>query len=629
MCGLYGFIGRNLDTARYHEILECMGGPLAHRGPDSQGHFLENGIALGFKRLSIMDVANGDQPLFNETRSLVLVCNGEIFNHGELRLELERWGHSFSTKSDVEVIVHGYEHYGESIVSKLNGQFAFVLLDRQRRRIFAARDQFGICPFHYGEIKGSFVFASEIKSILEFPDAPRKVNLTALDQIFSFPGVLSPFTMFAGIHSLPAGHVIVVEGNSTRIRRYWDIDYPLLEPSALEPSAAHCESEQGQIDKVSELLRRSIAVRLQSERPLGLYLSGGLDSSLIGAMALGNHDRAIAKYFSIGFERADLDERRQQQIVARHLGVETREVVADADEIAARLEQVVWHCEMPIKESYNACALMLSEATREDQCVAVLCGDGADELFGGYQTYQFDQAGLRERDVSPLEQMLRAQLRRRLWGSSEIRFEQEQFDLMELKSRMYSRELRASHEKFDCLDRLPIDVTKLQDRHPLHQRSYLDFHLRLVDHLVADHGDRMSMANSVECRFPFLDIDLVEFITRVPASLQQKGYREKYLLRCVADRLLPNSIVNRPKRGFRGPGSSSLLRLDRDWLNELVSRSKVASQGYFDSESVSALVRRAMSSDDDVHAHLQCDALMIVITFGIFLEKFKPTDWQV
>ena len=310
MCGLAGFIDMRSERKPDQELLVRMTDKLVHRGPDSAGYFVDHYVALGFRRLSIIDLESGDQPIYNEDGSVVLMCNGEIFNYLELKKVLIQKGHSFRTNSDVEVLLHLYEEHGIDFLDKINGQFAFVIYDRKHRRLFLARDHFGINPLYYSIINGLFIFASEIKAILEHPQAPREVDLTGLDQTLSFPGLVSPRTMFKGIKSLKSGHYILVENGEISVREYWDLDYPPLGASSIS------KSENEYVDELKELLTRSVRYRLQSDVPVGFYLSGGLDSSLIGALINQVAPNTRRHSFSIGFTDADISETKHQRLMA-------------------------------------------------------------------------------------------------------------------------------------------------------------------------------------------------------------------------------------------------------------------------------------------------------------------------
>jgi asparagine synthase (glutamine-hydrolysing) len=599
------------------ELLVRMTDKLVHRGPDSAGYFVDHSVALGFRRLSIIDLESGDQPIYNEDGSIVLLCNGEIFNYLELKKALIQKGHSFRTKSDVEVLLHLYEEHGLDFLDKINGQFAFVIYDRRNRRLFLARDHFGINPLYYTIVNGLFIFASEIKAILEHPQAPRAVDLTGLDQTLSFPGLVSPRTMFKGIQSLKSGHYIVIENGEVSVREYWDLDYPPL--GVVSPG----KSENEYVDELKELLTRSVRYRLQSDVPVGFYLSGGLDSSLIGALINQVAPNTRRHSFSIGFTDVDISETKHQRLMAQFTRSIHNEIIFDWSEIVDRLSQMIYHCECPVRESYNTCSMALSAAARNAGVKVILTGEGADELFAGYVGYRFDSFRERESKSYDLETALEDELREQLWGDRDFFYEKDHLAVRDVKQTLYSARVNELYPEFDCLKHGLINKERLCGRHPLHQRSYLDFRLRLSDHLISDHGDRMTLANSVEGRYPFLDIDLVEFSTRIPPELKLHNYIEKYILKRVAGDLLPREIVKREKFGFHAPGSSYLLQHGIEWINDMVSHDRIKRQGYFNPDVIDRLRAEYTESGFKLNLPFEDDLLIIVLTFGIFLDTFN------
>jgi asparagine synthase (glutamine-hydrolysing) len=618
MCGIVGCFDlreRRTDP----ETLERMTGSLIHRGPDSCGYFQEGGAALGFRRLSIIDLTTGDQPLYSEDGNLVLICNGEIYNYRELTEELIAKGHVFRTRSDVEVLLHLYEEHGIDLLHRLNGQFGFALYDRRERTLLLARDRCGINPLFYTVIDGLLLFASEIKAILEHPLAPREVDLTGLDQVFSFPGLVAPRTVFKGIQSLEAGHFLRAGRSGVEVREYWDLIYPEAgEPGEEKPESWYVEA-------LRERLERAVRYRLQADVPVGFYLSGGMDSSLIGALIRKLSD-APRHSFSITFPDKEISEVRHQRLMAQVLGSEHHEIFFDWSQICERLQRMVYHCECPVKESFNTCALALSEAARQAGVPVVLAGQGADELFAGYMGYRFDQAGFRAARENDLDAILEGEIRERLWGHQDLFYEMEYLPLREIKMALYAEDLRASLPEFECTNFPLVDGERLRGRHFVHQRSYLDFKLRLSEHLLSEHGDRMVLASSVEGRYPFLDPDVVELATRIPPGLKVNRLIEKYVVKKVAQGLIPQEIVDREKFGFRAPGTPYLLQQRVEWIEDLLSYDRIKAQGYFDPGVVERLKKDYSRPGFTLNAHLQTDLLMIVLTFGILIDQFKlPT----
>jgi len=515
------------------------------------------------------------------------------------------------------VLLHLYEEHGIDFLNKINGQFAFVIYDRKQRRLFLARDHFGINPLYYTIVNGLFIFASEIKAILEHPQVPREVDLTGLDQTLSFPGLVSPRTMFKGVQSLKSGHYMVVENGKVSVTEYWDLDYPPLGASSTS------KSENEYVEELKELLTRSVRYRLQSDVPVGFYLSGGLDSSLIGALINQVAPNTRRHSFSIGFTDADISETKHQRLMAQFTRSIHNEIIFDWSEIVDRLSQMIYHCECPVRESYNTCSMALSAAAKNAGVKVILTGEGADELFAGYVGYRFDSFRDRESKSYDLETALEDELREKLWGDRDFFYEKDHLTLREVKRALYSVRVNELYPEFDSFNHGLINKERLRGRHPLHQRSYLDFRLRLSDHLISDHGDRMTLANSVEGRYPFLDIDLVEFSTRIPPELKLHNYIEKYILKRVAGDLLPREIVKREKFGFHAPGSSYLLQHGIEWINDMVSHDRIKRQGYFNPDVIDRLRAEYTQSDFKLNLPFEDDLLIIVLTFGIFLDTFN------
>lgn len=619
MCGLVGYVDLHNKRRVEKEILVRMADTVRHRGPDEAGYFTEENVGLGFQRLSIIDLEDGHQPMYNEDGSVVLVCNGEIYNYRELRALLRQKGHVFRTNCDVEVLLHLYEEYDTDFLNKLNGQFAFAIYDRREGNLFLARDHFGINPLYFTITDGLFIFASEIKAILGHPLVRRQVDLTGLDQILTFPGLVSPRTMFKNIESTKSGHYITVKGSDVKMVEYWDLDYPR------EGETEDDRPESYYIDGLTEFFTRSVQYRLQADVPVGFYLSGGLDSSLIAAMIHRISPGSRRHSFSIGFTDRLMDEAKYQRMMARHVDSTHHEIVFDWAEISNRLENMIYHCECPVKETYNTCSMALSEATRRTGITVILTGEGADELFAGYVGYRFEQFGMRQSRRYDYRTLLEEEFRERVWGDKNLFYEDDLLNLHEIKTALYSERLVEILDQFDCLNFEVVNKERLKDRNFIHRRSYLDFKLRMSDHLISDHGDRMSLANSVEARYPFLDIDLVKFALTIPPKLKLNHYTEKYILRRIAEGLLPEEIVGREKFGFHAPGSPALLQRNIEWVTDMLSYERIKRQGYFNPDVIERLKRQYSQRDFRLNLPFETDLLIIVLTFSILLDRFKLT----
>lgn len=612
MCGIAGFIDltgrRRADPA----VLNAMMGVIAHRGQDGESTFVEGSLAIGFRRLAILDVPGGRQPFLNEDGSVVLFCNGEIFDYIELRTDLIRRGHRFRSRCDVEVMVHMYEEAGINFLNDLNGQFAAVIFDKRKQALYLARDHCGIAPLHYGLFQGTLVFSSEIKAVLQHPLTPRRVDLTGLEQVMTFPGLVSPRTMFEGISSLQPGHYMRVENGNTAIEEYWDLIYPHADATEFPCSEQECAEE------LAARLQQSVRLRQQSDVPIGVYLSGGLDSSLVAAMMAKNHPGSPVNSISIAFPDPVINEGRFQRLMAQALVANHEEVPFAWSDIASRFREMVWHAECPVRETYNTCMLALSQAARSGGLKVVLGGQGADELFGGYIGYRFDQAAV-ARNTTPNERLRRQWM----WGDPEFGYERSYSTHWESRRSLYSHDVRGIFTDIDCTRSAIVNHERLHGRHRVHKRSYLDFKLRLSDHLLGDHGDRMSMANSVEGRYPFLDRSVVEYATRIPPEWKVRNLREKHILKEASYGLVPATIVNREKFGFRAPGSHCLLGRDLGWVDEILSEERIAREGYFDPKVVESLKLKCVQPRTVLHPHLDDDLLLIVLSFGVFLETFR------
>lgn len=593
-----------------------MNDKLVHRGPDAQDTHCFDNVAFGFTRLSIIGLENGMQPIYNEDKSLVLICNGEVFNYIELREELKARGHTFSTQSDVEVILHLYEDHGMDFLNKLNGQFAFALYDKNKKNLYCARDQMGIVPFHYTLKDDIFVFSSEIKSILEHPAVEREVDVIGLDQVFTFAGLISPRTMFKNICSLENGHYLTVndQGEITNTE-YWDLVYPKDEVKL------NGKSEDYFVDELEKLFERSINLRLRADVPSGLYLSGGLDSSMITMKVNQLNSKANKEAFSIDFAESELSETPYQILVADKSNSLLNKKTFYYKDISERLRQAIYHCECPVKETYNTASLALSESTRAKGIKVILSGEGSDELFAGYVGYRFDKMramNVVQNGVDPLEE----EIREKIWGDKSFFYETNFVELESLKRGIYSKNINASFEEINCLNYPVINKDRLASRDVLSKRSYLDYKLRLVDHLVSDHGDRMALANSVEVRYPFLDKDFVEFSTQVPPEIKLKDFTEKYVLKKMASRFVPKTIVDREKFGFVAPGSPYLLQNNVEYINDILSYDLIKKQDYFDADKIEALKNTYKQEGFTINVPFESDLLITVITFGILLEEY-------
>ncbi|SHO54458.1 asparagine synthase (glutamine-hydrolyzing) [Vibrio quintilis] len=624
MCGIAGIYSPEISPAGdvSLQLLQTMAETIRHRGPDDDGFHCGPGIGLAFRRLSIVDIRHGQQPVCNQSESVIAVINGEIYNHQALREQLADQGVTLQNHCDVAVIPHLYELYGDNFVSQLKGQFAIALYDRQAHKLLLARDGAGIAPLFWTRQNGQIAFGSEIRTILCVPGVKKQVNMTAVDQLLTFPGSVSPHTFFDGIFSLRPGHSLVFHPQGYDERCFRDLNYPaqINEQPLTETGLKTC------IDQLDTRLCEAVEKRLQGDVPIGVYLSGGLDSSLIAAVLKKVSPDRIRDSFSITFPSSAIDESRYQQMMVNHLGTRHHQFEVRPAHIADHLHQIVNRAETPLRESYNACSLILSGLVRAEGIKAVVSGEGADELFAGYVGYRLQDQRL-QGQADTLELMLEDELRQKLWDDPQLFYEKNYYAHREQKICLYSEAVQQRHQQFDCLLYPLLDTGKIKGRHPVHQRSYLDFKLRIADHLLADHGDRVAFANSVEGRYPFLDEDLIDDVTRIPPHWLTHQGEEKYLLKQLAQRYLPGAIIQRQKFSFVAPSSAYLLRDYPELTGDILAPERIRRQGYFDPDTVEYLRQSYLQPDHHLNQTFEDDLLMIVLTFGIWLDEFGMPDY--
>ncbi|OPZ92092.1 MAG: Asparagine synthetase (glutamine-hydrolyzing) 3 [Firmicutes bacterium ADurb.Bin419] len=445
MCGICGMFDMSNEKRTNMEVLKRMTSTLNHRGPDAEGFYVNGNVSLGFARLSIIDLEGGMQPIFNEDDSLVLLCNGEIYNYIEIKNELMEKGHRFKTNCDVEVIVHMYEEYGADFVDKLNGQFGFIVYDFKRNRMLCARDHVGIAPFFYTVVDNMFIFGSEIKAILEHPLVKREVDLIGLDQVLTFPGMVSPRTLVKNISSLENGHYLLVQDKNIRNIEYWDLIYPQT------GELSYDKDENYYIEKLDEAITKAVKYRLQADVPVGFYISGGLDSSLIASKIHQLDSTPNRHSFSIDFTEKNISESKYQRMVAQHVQSNHHETLFHFSDIANRLQDAVYYSECALKETYNTASMALSQRVREENIKVVLTGEGADELFGGYVGYKFDKLRQNQvKDQNSEEELLNKQIHRRVWGDEDFVYEKNHVQNNILKKQLYSQDVGEKFDQIDC-----------------------------------------------------------------------------------------------------------------------------------------------------------------------------------
>jgi asparagine synthase (glutamine-hydrolysing) len=584
-----------MENAVARDLIARMLGVIEHRGPDDGGHYIEPGVGLGMRRLAIIDLATGRQPISNEDGSIWIVFNGEIYNYRELRELLLARGHKLRTRTDTETIAHLYEDEGERCVERLRGMFAFAIWDRRERRLFLARDRVGKKPLHYALAGGTLVFGSEIKSLLQHPGVKREINLQAISDFLSFGYVPDPSTAFAGVFKLPPGHTLTFKDGLINTRRYWDFDYS-RDPGGREPELR----EEDYIERLRELIAESVRVRLESEVPLGAFLSGGIDSSVVVAMMARQMGRPV-KTFSIGFSDADFDELRYARIAARHFGADHHEFVVTPD-VCRLVEEIVWHHDEPFADVSSVPTYVVSKMAREHVTVA-LSGDGGDEVFAGYERYVVDR---RRRRYERIPAFLRPALLRAsqalpqgAYGKRFLRnialepaaryVDSVTYFDRDSQLNLFSEDARRALAGYDPARRFERTFAASAARSRLERLLYLDSKTYLPGDILVK-VDRMSMANSLETRSPLLDHRLIEFAQTIPASLKLRGLETKYILKRAAAGLIPEEIINRPKQGFDVPIRLWFNRELRELLDDTLNDRRLRERGDFNHRAALAIL---------------------------------------
>jgi asparagine synthase (glutamine-hydrolysing) len=626
MCGISGIYQFSGECPIAPDDIRRMCQVLAHRGPDDEGIYIHGTAGIGMRRLSIIDLQSGHQPIANEDESLWVVFNGEIYNHRELRHDLEAMGHRFRTQSDTEAIVHAYEAFGERCVERMNGMFAFAVLDQKRQALFLARDRLGIKPLYYFVDAQRLLFGSEIKAILSHDDVPRELDFAALDSFLTFEYVGGPQSIFKAIKKLPAGHTMTVTPQGVAVARYWDV----AQTAGDEDETAYCE-------RLSTTLKSAVQYRLLSDVPLGALLSGGIDSStVVGLMA--EQLATPVETFSIGFEEDTYNELDYARQISRHFQTHHHEQILRPDAIELT-EKVIRHCDEPLADFSVFPTYLVSVFAREYVTVA-LSGDGGDELFAGYDHYKAQKldgyyrrlpravrthviAYLLER-IPPTAQKkgLINKAKRFIEGAalpSDLAHTRWMTFLTAAdKSQLYSPELRRELKEVDAhaFIRRYLARTGIDD--PLGEQLLLDLKTYLVDDILVK-VDRMSMATALEVRVPFLDYRVVELAASIPSRLKLKGWTSKYLLKQAMASLLPPSILHKKKEGFSIPMKNWLKEELKPLLLDALSPDRVRCRGYFNAAYIERLVSEHLAGTQN-HSHKLWPLVLFEIWHSIYLD---------
>ncbi|HCU11512.1 MAG TPA: asparagine synthase (glutamine-hydrolyzing) [Gemmatimonadetes bacterium] len=601
MSGIAGIV-RRLPTGVSVDSLGRMAASIRHRGPDGYGFYVGQRVGFAHVRLGVVDIAGGAQPLTNEDGQIVVTYNGEIYNHPELRRELEQKGHVFRTRSDTEVLVHGYEEWGVNLLDRLNGQFAFAVYDRNTETVFIARDRFGVRPFFYAQRKGALYFGSEIKAILASGEVEASLDRRGLDETFTFWAPRPPRTAFAGIASLEPGTYGILKDGALWLHRYYELDYP---EAGAEPVDV--------VEQLDEIMLRSVGMRMRADVPVGAYVSGGLDSSITASLAASASPHAL-RSFSVTFDDPQFDESDFQREVAADVGSIHTTAAISQGSIAESFPEVLRHTETPLVRTAPVPMYHLAKLTRDAGIKVVLTGDGADELFLGYDI--FKEVSVRRFCLRQPTSLGRQRLLDRLYpelmaqgrgGEFWRRFFLEagapndplfshlpRFLLSARAKEFYAPEFKSGLGEIDVLGELRGSLpARYFGWSSLNQAAYLEMTTLLSPYVLSSHGDRMTMAHGVEARFPFLDHRLFEFAAALPTGSRLRGFREKEILRRWASRILPPRIKERRKQPYRAPDAPSFFGPNApEWVGDHLTADALRRVGVFSPTSVDGLVRR-------------------------------------
>lgn len=607
MCGIAGLFSPSQPPRR--EELLAMIGTLGHRGPDGHGTWHDGPVGLAHARLAIIDPEGGAQPMATPDGAVQLVFNGEIFNYIELRAELQRAGHRFLTESDTEVLLHAYLAWGDDFLPRLNGQFALGLWDGRRQRLLLARDGVGIRPLFWTRVGQRLAFASEAKALFALPEVPRRLDPAGLAATFGWWAPLAPGSAFEGIQCLPPGHRLVVDAQGQQLQRWWDWDFPVTDPFAPV-------DEDALADELHALLVDAVRLQLRADVPVGAYLSGGLDSSIITTI-IRRHTQTPLRSFSLTFDDAEFDESEHQQTMVRHLDTQHSAIGCGRPHIAADFARTVWHSETPLVRTAPTPMLRLADSVRAAGYKVVLTGEGADEVFGGYDL--FKEARIRRFVAQVPGSARRSRIVERLYpylarspgGSNALAQRFFTGGPLDAADPTFAHQTRLATTRRAWAFFTP-DLQQALARHdpaaqlqaglpsafggwlPMARDQYVEAHTLMSGYLLAAQGDRMAMAASIEGRYPFLDPRVIAFAGALPPRLKMRGLHEKLLLRQAFARELPPQIGQRTKQPYRSPDSASFFEhgAPLPWVAELLSPACLQDAGLFDAPAVSRLMAK-------------------------------------
>lgn len=626
MCGIYGILG---TAAADRAVIERMGSTMRHRGPDDSGYFADGNFGMGMQRLAIIDVEHGQQPMFSEDGEIAAICNGEIYNFRELRHNLREMGHRFATESDSEVVVHLYEEFGPDCVKHLNGMFGLAIWDKRRQRLIIARDRLGIKPLYYSADASRFVFASELKSIIEAPGIRREIETAALEDYLALGYVPAPLSMIKGVKKLLPGTYLVADKDGHKVEPFWSIPTKAVETG-------------DKVDWASEIAKEieaAVVSQMVSDVPLGAFLSGGIDSSAVVAYMANNSNRPV-KTYSIGFDTNSgggyYNELPFARRVAKHFATDHHEIIVRPD-VSTLMPELVWHLDEPIADAAYITTYLVSKFAREDVTV-ILSGVGGDELFGGYRRYWSQHLvdlyrrvpkAIRKKVLQPIGRVLPSDRHSRLLDWSRL-----------TKGFLAGAELDAD-ERYERFLRVfqPSDVERVlpgasASRSPAMERAFevadtddavqrlidVDMQTQLPDDLLA-LTDRMSMAASLECRVPLLDDRLIDLADSMPSDMKVRGTKLKYALKESLRGVLTDDIIDRKKRGFGAPIGGWFKNELSTYLDRVLSKESVRRRDIFDWDEVERVKQRHLENRED-----HTDQILGLMNFELWAQMYIDGD---
>ncbi len=647
MCGVAGLVKVGNNSHISIDLLTRMLSSIRHRGPDESGFFIDDVAAIGNVRLSIIDLATGQQPMCNHNEDKWIVFNGEIFNYIELKQELISLGHHFSTTSDTEVLLHLYEQFGAGCLSKLNGQFVFAVWDTKQRSLFIARDRVGIRPLFYTFAGGDFIFASEIKAILEHPAVSPHLNAKAISQQFTLWTPLPGYSLFENIHELEPGNYLTLINGKTEIKKYWELSFAT-------DGEYNTSSFEDAVDGFRSLLLDSVKLRLRSDVPVAAYLSGGLDSSITTSMIKQVSPQHL-QTFSIGFADADYDETQYQEEVSAYLNTQHVSFKCTSKDVADVFPEVVWHCEAPLFRTAPAPMFLLSGKVRENNIKVVMTGEGADEILAGYDV--FKEAAIRYFWAKYPNSKYRPLLLKKLYpyipqisnmNSQMLKFifgykladTQNPFYAFLLRWnngtllwKYFSKDIQSQLNDYNPVNELEsILPTAFNSYDTLSKAQWVEAKLLMSNYLLSSQGDRMGMANSIEGRYPFLDYRVIEYACKIPPYFKMKGLNEKYLLKKMMAGRLPQSVVKRNKQAYRAPIASAFFAVNRPgYVTEYLDNKKLSLFNIFNPTMVDLLVGKLKTgkniSENDTMALTAI--LSSQLFYAMYIDKsFRPVNFS-